>query len=101
MGTYGFNLYIFFNLCEPVGLLRFMSKLCHMTLCRFIHIRLCSLKMGCYGYKLYILFYLCVPYLLDMWKLFVMLGSQVISVYSYVCVNKYTSVTNINTVSLQ
>ena len=64
MGTYGFNLYILFYLCELVGLLSFMLKLCHMNLCGFMHITLCSLFVGTYGFKLYIFFYLCGPVVL-------------------------------------
>ena len=64
MGTYGFSPYILFYLCEPVGLLAFMLKLCHMNfcvcvcVCGFMHIRLCSsYGMVMYGFQLYILFY--------------------------------------------
>ena len=44
-------IYTLFYLCELVGLLVFMLKPCHISLC--------SLNMGTYGFNLYILFYLC------------------------------------------
>ena len=44
MGTCGFNLYILFYLCELVGVLTFMLKLCRVNLCGFMHIRLFSLN---------------------------------------------------------
>ena len=84
MGTHGFNLYILFYLCELVGLLFFMLKLCHISLCslwgrmgliytlfylcelvgllvfmlKLCHISLCSLNMGTYGFNLYLVLFM-------------------------------------------